>query len=192
MPFFSSSKEDSSDSSLITPSLFQQIADGDKEAFQLLFTQTSSSIYGFLLSIVRNREDAEDLLQETYIRVRLHAGKYSDQGKPLAWMFTIARNLALMRLRESKRSSYETIEDLNLQMDFSQLHNVEDRMVLNAAFHVLEEEERSIVLLHAVNGMKHKEISTILGKPLSTILSKYRRSIKKLKKELERIERGGM
>lgn len=97
MPFFSSSKEDSSDSSLITPSLFQQIADGDKEAFHLLFTQTSSSIYGFLLSIVRNREDAEDLLQETYIRIRMHAGQYTDQGKPLAWMFTIARNLALMR-----------------------------------------------------------------------------------------------
>ena len=47
----------------------------------------------------------------------MHAGQYTDQGKPLAWMFTIARNLALMRLRESKRSSYENIENLNLQED---------------------------------------------------------------------------
>ena len=66
---------------------------------------------------MQNREDAEDLLQETYIRIRMHAGQYTDQGKPLAWMFTIARDLALMRLRESKRSSYENIENLNLQED---------------------------------------------------------------------------
>jgi len=83
--------------------LFQHIADGDKDAFQFLYKETSKSIYAFLLSIVQNREDAEDLLQETYIRIRLHADQYEDQGKPLAWMFTIARNLALMRLRDLKK-----------------------------------------------------------------------------------------
>jgi RNA polymerase sigma-70 factor (ECF subfamily) len=67
---------------------------------------------------------------------------------------------------------------------FSVIQNVEDRIVLEGAFQVLNDEERSIVLLHAVSGMKHKEIASILNKPLSTVLSKYNRAIKKLNQEL--------
>ena len=57
-------------------------------------------------------------------------------------------------------------------------------MVLEAAFHVLNQEERQIVILHAVSGLKHKEISQIMKRPLSTVLSKYNRAIKKLKKAM--------
>lgn len=169
---------------LLNEALFQKISNGDKEAFRTLYLQTYRSVYGFLLSIVQNQEDAEDLLQETYIRVRLHADRYSDQGKPLAWIFTIARNLALMRLRENKRASYEDFDTLQICMDFHGIDNAEDRMVLETAFRILDQEERTIVLLHAVTGMKHREISELLSKPLATILSKYRRAIKKLQKEL--------
>lgn len=172
--------------SLLDAVLFQQIADGNKDAFHRLYLETYKSIYAYLLSIVQNKEEAEDLLQETYIRVRLHASQYKDQGKPLAWMFTIARNLALMRLRELKKSSYQDFDDLKLAMNFNAIKNMEDRMVLKAAFQVLDEEERGIVLMHAVSGAKHREIASILNKPLATILSKYRRAIKKLQKELEK------
>lgn len=168
--------------------LFQHIADGDKDAFQFLYKETSKSIYAFLLSIVQNREDAEDLLQETYIRIRLHADQYEDQGKPLAWMFTIARNLALMRLRDLKKSSYQDFETLQVPVDFTDINHAEDRMVLAAAFHVLTEEERTIVLLHAVSGFKHREIAQFLSKPLATVLSKYRRAIKKMQHELMKNE----
>lgn len=168
--------------------LFQHIAAGDKEAFQFLYKETYKSIYTFLLSIVKNREEAEDLLQETYIRIRLHADQYKDQGKPLAWMFTIARNLAWMRLRDLKKSSYQDFETLQVPVDFSDINHAEDRMVLAVAFQVLTEEERTIVLLHAVSGFKHREIAQFLNKPLATVLSKYRRAIKKMQHELMKKE----
>lgn len=164
--------------------LFQQIAEGNKDAFRILYEQTYQSIYVYLLSIVQNKEEAEDLLQETFIRVRLYVNRYSDQGKPLAWMFTIARNLAYMRLRELKKKSFQEFETIQDMIGFSLIQNVEDRIVLEGAFQVLNNEERSIVLLHAVSGMKHKEIASILNKPLSTVLSKYNRAIKKLNQEL--------
>ncbi|MCR4803020.1 MAG: sigma-70 family RNA polymerase sigma factor [Lachnospiraceae bacterium] len=164
--------------------LFQQIAEGNKDAFRILYEQTYQSIYVYLLSIVQNKEEAEDLLQETFIRVRLYVDRYSDQGKPLAWMFTIARNLAYMRLRELKKNSFQEFETIQNMIGFSVIQNVEDRIVLEGAFQVLNDEERSIVLLHAVSGMKHKEIASILNKPLSTVLSKYNRAIKKLNQEL--------
>lgn len=182
-------EKDNDHTTKLSSSLFPKIAAGDKDAFRILYEETSKSIYVFLLSITKNKEEAEDLLQETFIRVRLHADQYKDQGKPLAWMFTIARNLALMRLRELSRTSYQSIEDLPISIDFSMIDHVEDRMVLSHAFQVLDEEECTIVLLHAVNGMKHREIAQSLEKPLSTVLSKYRRSIKKLQQELMQIER---
>lgn len=168
----------------LNTALFRHIAAGDKEAFQFLYKETYKSVYVFLLSIVQNREDAEDLLQETYIRVRLHADQYEEQGKPLAWIFTIARNLALMRLRDLKRFCCQDVASLQVSVQFSGIEDAEDRMVLISAFQVLAEEERTIVLLHAASGFKHREIAQILDKPLATVLSKYRRAIKKLQHEL--------
>lgn len=170
--------------SQLTPELFHKIANGEQEAFHQLYSETAKSVFGFLLSILHNKEDAEDLLQETFIKVRLHAGEYTHQGKPLAWILTIARNLAYMKLREQKKYSYTQVEDLNLEADFGQIQNLEDRMVLEAAFRILDEEEREIVILHAISGLKHREISTLLDKPLPTVLSKYHRSIKKLRQKL--------
>lgn len=100
----------------------------------------------------------------------------------MAWIFTIARNLAYMKLRKRKRVSMLSIEDAENVVGFSDVTNAEERMVLEVAFRILNVEERQIVMLHAVSGLKHKEISQIMKKPLSTVLSKYNRAIKKLEK----------
>ena len=100
-------------------------------------------------------------------------------------MYTIARNLAYMRLREAKKTSFTDIEQLDLVAEFSHISNLEDCMVLQTAFTILSQEERTIVLLHASQGMKHREIGMILHMALPTVLSKYRRAIKKLQVALK-------
>ena len=165
--------------------LLTQVADGNQEAFHTLYQETSHSIYIFLLSLLQNKEDAEDILQETYIRIGLHANSYQSKNKSMAWMYTIARNLAYMRLREAKKTSFTDIEQLDLVAEFSHISNLEDRMVLQTAFTILSQEERTIVLLHASQGMKHREIGMILHMALPTVLSKYRRAIKKLQVALK-------
>ena len=64
-----------------------------------------------------------------------------------------------------------------------------DRLVLESALAILSEEERQIILLHAVSGLKHREIADSIGLPLSTTLSKYHRGLKKLRKHLN--DKGG-
>ena len=64
----------------------------------------------------------------------------------------------------------------------------EDQTVLEAALNTLTVEERQVVLLHAVSGLKHREIAKLLEMPLPTVLSKYRRSLSKLKKKLEGVD----
>lgn len=82
--------------------LILRIAQGDTAALEVLYRQTSSSIYGFALSILRDPVAAEDVMQDTFVSVMQSAPGYQPSGKPMAWLLTIARNLALMRCAGQK------------------------------------------------------------------------------------------
>lgn len=163
----------------------RRIARGHTDEIGVIYDITKTSVYGFVLSIVKNAEDAEDILQDTYIKICLNADAYTPQGKPMAWIFTIARNLSLMKLRGRNRTEdipeyeWEQIAAHNTQF------RTEDRMVLSAALSNISEQESQIVIMHAVAGMKHREIAEVMEMPLATVLSKYNRAIKKLKTILE-------
>lgn len=167
--------------------LLKKAADGDQEAFRQLYQNTDRTMYSFILSIVRHPQDAEEIMQETYLKIWTSASGYKSQGKPLAWMFTIARNLCYMKFREQKHDSDVTLDDLTgmeLGEDCPEIEMAADKMVLLAALQTLKEEEREIVLLRTSAGMKHREIAASLDVPLATVLSRYNRAMKKLEKFL--------
>ncbi|MDO4555554.1 MAG: RNA polymerase sigma factor [Lachnospiraceae bacterium] len=169
----------------IDETLFYKIGQGDKDAFMMLYEQTKSMVFSYALSVLHNREDAEDAMQETYLKIRAAAHLYKPQGKPMAWVFTITRNICLMKYRMQQRQSFMELSELDKKMDFHQIEDREDRIVLETAFSILSKEECQIIMLHVVSGLKHREISQLLKMPVSTILSKYHRGIKKLRKNLE-------
>lgn len=174
--------------SALDEGLLLQIAEGDQEAFRKLYEETDRAIYGFILSIVRDPHDAEEVMQETYMKVWTSAPSYKAQGKPLAWMFTIARNLCYMRFREQKHKSDLGLDDLDgaeMGQLCPQIEDAADKLVLQAALKALKEEERQIVLLKNSSGLKHREIAEALGMPLATVLSKYNRAMKKLEQYLK-------
>ena len=179
--------ESPENSSLVEDSLLQQVAEGNQEAFQQLYQHTDRAVYGFILSVVKNPQDAEEVMQETYLKIWTSSASYHSQGKPLAWIFTIARNLCYMRFRDQKRQADMGLDDLNGEETGElclPLENLADAMVLRSALEILKEDERQIVLLHASAGLKHREIASNLQMPLATVLSKYNRAIKKLKQYL--------
>lgn len=161
--------------------LIARIAADDKRALEALYTATKSAVYGFALSIVRHPQAAEDIMQETYVRVYTAAEGYAPRGKPMAWILTIARNLALMRLRERAADELPLEAERAAREGPDDAGRAADRLLLEAAMRILGDEERQIVILHAVAGLKHREIAGILGIPLPTVLSKYRRALSKLK-----------
>ena len=161
---------------------------GDRDAFHQLYLETERTVYGFILSILKNRHDAEEVLQETYLKIWISAQNYQPQGKPLAWMLTIARNLCYMKFRDRKYLADMGLDELMGEESgewCSALEQIPDAMVLKTALETLGEEERQIVLLHASSGLKHREIAENLGMPLATVLSKYNRAMKKLKQYME-------
>lgn len=168
----------------IDESLFQRIGQNDREAFEELYQLTQRAVYTYVLSMVKNADDTCDIVQETYLKIRSCAHLYVPQGKPLAWIFTIARNLTLSFFR-SRKPMVDLGEDWEEDNpSYSYVEDPTDRMVLQAALNILGEEERQILLLHVVSGLKHREIAKLLKLPLSTVLSRYQRSIQKLRKFL--------
>ena len=167
--------------------LLKQVGTGDEDAFRQLYHNTDRTVYSFILSILKNPQDAEEVMQETYLKIWTSAASYHSQGKPLAWIFTIARNLCYMRFRDLKRQADLGLDELNGEETGElclPLENLADAMVLRSALEILKEDERQIVLLHASAGLKHREIASNLQMPLATVLSKYNRAIKKLKQYL--------
>lgn len=160
------------------------IAAGNQRALADLYEQTHAALYGFVLSLLKNPHDSEDVLQEVYLQVWQAADRYRSHSKPMAWLITIARNLALSRLREQQKTVLLSPEDWHSQ--FAELPAVtpDDRLLLNAMLSMLSEEERQIVTLHALTGLKHREIASLLELPLPTVLSKYNRALKKLRLSL--------
>ncbi len=174
----------------IKPEVFYEtcirnIANGDKNALGVLYENTKTAVYGFALSIVRNSQDAEDVLQDTFVSIYTAAHSYKSLGKPMAWILTIARNSALMKLRRKKHIADISDIEWNAIADDPAHVSSEERLVLATALRAITPEEGQIVMLHAVAGFKHREIAELLSLSLSTVLSKYNRALKKLKKVLE-------
>ena len=162
--------------------LLKKIGIGDKDALARLYELISGDVYAYAVSKLGNAADAEDVLQDSFVKIYRYASRYEAHGKPMAWIFTIAVNTA-KRQRELKARhiSYDDVLDANEPKETS----AEERSIRNEfvreVLSLLSESEREIVVMHAMWGFKHREIAKQLGMPLATVLSKYNRSIKKLR-----------
>lgn len=160
------------------------IVERDKDSLIQLYNETKKEVYGYVLSILKNKHDAEDIFQEVYIKIYEKASLYKNDGKPMAWILTIARNLCYEFLRKKKNN--DNIDDVYDIGFIDKKHkNVEDKMILDILFNKLTEEERNIVMLYVVSGLKHREIALLLNIKLSTVLSKYNRAIKRMREILK-------
>jgi RNA polymerase sigma-70 factor (ECF subfamily) len=171
------------------------MAQGDGDAFTEFYNQTAGIVYGFALSILRNKQDAEDVMHDAFIKAYTSAVTYRPMGKPVAWLLTIVKNLCYNRIRSGR--IFEDIDDYQdaAVSELQDQDTVTDRAVLQQALSILDADERQIVTLYSVSGMKHREIAEIMDMPMGTVLSKYNRALAKMRKELtgdgDRNRKGG-
>ena len=165
--------------------LLLHIAGGDRDALGALYQRTRSAVYGLALSYLKNAHDAQDLTQDVYVQVWDCAEQYRSTGSPMGWLLTVCRNLCLMRLRCEERHAALSEEEWDAIPAQECGLDADERALLQGALASLTDEERRIVLLHAVTGLKHREIAALLELPLPTVLSKYHRALKKMRSLLE-------
>ena len=165
--------------------LILRVAAGEQQALEELYRRTRGAVYAVALSLLRNAHDAQDVAQDAFVRVWEGAAQYRPQGSPMAWLLTVARNLARMKLRQGSRQAELSDEEWEAIPADSPAVTPEDRELLQGALASLEDQERQVVLLHAVTGLKHREIAQLMEMPLATVLSKYHRALKKLKTKMK-------
>jgi len=186
-----------SDEALVTAYL----EEGDQQAFRTLVNRHESQIFGFLMSMVKNRAVANDLFQETFLRVinamQERRGSYTHQGQWLSWVMRIARNAAIDHIRKQKkwadvsqdddednRSFWDTVEDETPSAD-EELHRAEQREWLDEHIEKLAPEQREVLLLRQQTDLTFREIAELTEVSINTALGRMRYALKNLRKMME-------
>ena len=168
--------------------LIVKMSCGDISGMGRLYELIGSDVYAYALSKTASKEDAEDITHDTFVQIWKNATQYQPMGKPLAWIFTIEINLIRRQFNKNKRFvPLDAAFGIKSESP-SFTESVIDGEFIEMMLSTLNEEEREIITLHIVSGLKHREIAKLLSKPLSTVLSKYNRAIKKLQIQVKEKE----
>ncbi len=154
---------------------------GDPEAQEALFRAFESPVYNLARRICRTTEDAEDVLQETFLEVFRSIRQYRGDGSLWGWIRTIASSKALMRLRRNK---YRDTDELNDEIAPMRREDTALRMDLEAALERLPETSRAVVWLHDVEGYTHEEIAKMMDRTVSFSKSQLARAHARLRRWL--------
>ncbi|WP_284124503.1 sigma-70 family RNA polymerase sigma factor [Parerythrobacter aestuarii] len=163
------------------------MAAGDRAALDTVYEMTSGKLFATIVRIVRMRERAEDLLQETYIKAWQRAGRFDPaKGSPITWLCTLARNTALSDLRRDGRLGEEASDELPEIADDARpqddwLCDVEDAEALQRCLETLQDDHRRSIRLAFFDGLTHSELASKVDAPLGTIKSWIRRGLSGLK-----------
>jgi RNA polymerase sigma-70 factor, ECF subfamily len=168
----------------------------DEKALEALYAKAASRLYTLALGIVRQREWAEEVLQDAFVRIWSHADRFSaDKSSAMTWMSTIVRNRALDKVREFNRNPL--LQDKALE-DVFETPLVEqapgpaelalmshDLKSLWNCLGTLEREQRRVILMSYYHGYSHQELSVKLTAPLGTVKGWIRRGLERLRMCLE-------
>ena len=168
-----------------------RVATGDRDAFQRLYSSVSAKLFGVLLRVLNDRAEAEDALQNVFVKIWHKAGSYRANGlSPMTWLITIARNEAIDRLRRRRRQG-EGMDEAALVADASPgpeetVMQKSDRSRLLACFEELEAARAEAVRRAYLQGETYAELAERFDVPLNTMRTWLRRSLLKLRECLSR------
>ncbi len=169
--------------------LLSRVASRDPDAFALLYDQYAPLVFKVVLRMMRDRAEAEDLLQETFLQVWRTAASYdARRGDPSAWLVTIARSRALDRLRspQYRRRAVEVPESAGAELRGAcdprdELSAREGAAAVRNALASLPEEQRRVIELAYFDGLTQSQIAQKVQQPLGTVKTRIRLGMLKLR-----------
>ncbi len=168
--------------------LIEQCKAGRREAYQALYDTYKNRVYATVLRTLGNAEDAEDALQETFVKAFRHIASFKGKSSFSTWLYRIAFNTAIETVRTRKK--HENHLDIDEYADFLAGAAFEsysaEGIALEKAIHELPEGYRRIFVLYAVEGYKHHEIAKMLDITEGTSKSQYFQARKRMRKLLSK------
>lgn len=177
--------------------LVKQYIQGEEYALEILIERYNQRIYSFIFSKVYDREIADDIFQDTFIKVinTLKKGKYNEEGKFLPWVMRIAHNLVIDHFRRNKRMpKFEGNEDFNIFSVISDgTLNIENQIIkdqveldVRKLMDELPEDQRDVLYMRIYRDMSFKEIAETTGVSINTALGRMRYALINMRKVIEK------
>ena len=177
--------------------LMERYRDGDVSAFQTLLERHQKKVFNFLLRLIGDRERANDLLQETFLRVVKKRESYTPTARFTTWVFRIARNLSIDELRRRTHRRHASLDQTTHQSDgarplierlpgdsaggFSHTDAQEIGARIQAALGDLSDEQREVFVMRPIQQLSFKEIAAVVGENENTVKSRMRYALEKLR-----------
>lgn len=181
--------------------LIKDFADGDEGAFNALYCRYRKQLYGFLHNMIPgNNAEIDEVFEETWLKVIDKLHRYRDDGKFSAWLFRVAKNVFIDRIRKHHADRFVSIDREDVPDFTAQESGISPERVLGAsdlgkaivsALQTLPQEQKEVFLLREQD-LSFKEISQIQSCSLNTVLSRMRYALQGLRKYLSQIDNGGL
>ncbi len=177
--------------------LVRQYLNGEQSSIEKLINKYKDKVYTYILLMVKNEHLAQDIFQETFIKVikSLHKGKYQESGKFVSWVIRIAHNLIIDYFRKNKQTRFYSNDDYEMDIFNSQKFSdktieddiVKDQIVndVKKLIEYLPEEQKEVVLLRHYGGLSFKEIAEQTGVSINTALGRMRYALINLRKLID-------
>lgn len=167
-------------------------AQGDREAFGVLYERYVQRIYNYIYYRTGNQHDAEDLTSRVFFRALRHIERYNDRGVPFsAWLYRIAHNLVANWYRDNSRRQEIPLDDVFFTQSIGQhpeveLLDIEEREELLRVIRRLPSDRQQLLILKFVGYLSNAEIGQIMGRTEGAIKSLYHRTLRTLRAELDK------
>jgi RNA polymerase sigma-70 factor (ECF subfamily) len=190
--------------------LVEQIQQGDRQAFRALVERYQRRVLSVVLGMVRNREDALDIVQETFIKVHRHINNFKGTSSLYTWLYRIAVNLSIDHIRKTTRHQQLNYDDALqhddsdspqaasilpsvLGIDPAKVYQRQELLEqIEVALAQLSDKHRSIIMLREVQGLSYTEIADILEISKGTVMSRLHHARKNLQECLTRYLNGSL
>ena len=178
------------------PQLILDSAKGDREAFRTLVERYQSRMLRLVSQVIRSREDAEDIVQESFVKAYLSLGSFRGQSSFYTWMYRIAFNLAIDWKRKAARRGGDKLELSDIEtgkavaavdeakIPSDDLFRKEQSALITNALDELSEDHRMVIVLREVDGLSYEEIAKITKASIGTVMSRLHYARKKLQVRL--------
>ena len=161
----------------------KEFAEGNDSNFGSFYLATKKAVYHIALGVLRDRALAEDVMQNTYMKVLANASGYRAGTNAAAWIARIAKNEALnVKKRRMREAPVDEREQEHL---FGTAQPDDYGLMTDVARRVLSEDEFTVLMLAAADGYKRREIAAMLKMPLPTVTWKYHQALAKMRRALE-------
>lgn len=152
----------------------------NQDAFSNLYSSYKNLVYKISFSVLKNREDSEEVVQEVFTKIYDMPKDKLPTEKVASWLYTVTRNQAITLLR-GKKSTFNLDEIYNIEDDDNEINNIIDQIEFNRLISKLDDKEKEIVSLKILTNLKFEEIASLLNEPTGTVKWRYYKAQNSLK-----------